>query len=101
MTLSSIGAKATAGGAKHDVIKEMPSSNSKTKRLISRINKANDTNSMNEEEIADEEKDSFHSRNVAKISHNGDDKKTFNQLSGKLNKVFGTCIDDNDGSYKR
>ena len=58
-------------------------------------NNVKEASSTNEEEIADEEKDSFHSH------HDTEDKATFQELSGKLNKVFGRCIDDKDASFKK
>lgn len=46
-------------------------------------NKVKEASSANEEEIAEEEKDSFHSQ------HDADCKQVFNGLSEKLNKAFG------------
>ena len=57
--------------------------------------KVKEASSTNEEEIADEEMDSFHSQ------HDSDLQNAFNDLSDKLSRVFGKCIDEKDGSFRK
>lgn len=55
-------------------------------------NKIKETSSANEEELAEEEKDSFHSQ-----PHVEND-QIFNNLNSKLSRAFGNCIDERDVS---
>ena len=78
--------------AKH---KKNKRNNSKGRKIDSREKNIHETTSGNEEELAEEEKDSFHSFHS---EQNTDDKQVFGDLNSKLSKVFGRCVDDHDVS---
>lgn len=61
-------------------------------RLHSKIKEASST--QNEDELAEEEKDSFHSQNEESAG-------IFSDLNNKLGKAFGKCIDESHTAINR